>query len=126
MNELKINNSIFESIKCLDAEGNEYWLARELQLVLNYKEWRKFEGVIIKAKKACQNSKIEVNEQFVGADKLSTNVNGGIRTITDYKLSRYACYLIAQNADPRKEVIALAQTYFANLTNKEALENLNL
>ena len=122
MNEIKkYKNKIFEDIKHIDEDGNEYWLARELQKVLNYKEWRKFEGVIDKAKIACKNSKVDTNGQFVDADKLSINVNGGKRIITDYKLSRYACYLIAQNGDSRKEVIALAQTYFAIQTRKQEL-----
>ena len=121
MNEIEINNSIFDSIKHIDENGNEYWSARDLQYILDYKEWRKFEGVIIKAKKACQNSKIEVNEQFVGTDKLSKRANNTVVEITDYKLTRYACYLIAQNGDARKEVIALAQTYFAIQTRKQEL-----
>ena len=100
MNELKeCTEKMFEDIKHIDEEGNEYWLARELQTALDYKEWRNFENVIYKAKIACNNSNIDINEQFVGIDKLSIN---------DYKLSRYACYLIAQNGDSRKEVITLA------------------
>ena len=89
--------------------------------LLEYKEWRKFEGVIDKAKTACKNSKVDINEQFVGTDKLSINVNGGKRIILDYKLSRYACYLVAQNGDSRKESIAFAQTYFAIQTRKQEL-----
>ena len=122
MNDIEIyEKHIFEDIKHIDEYGNEFWLARELQLVLNYKEWRKFEGVIDKAKLACKNSGVDTNIHFVGADKLSINVNKGKRIINDYKLSRYACYLIAQNADPRKKVIALAQTYFAIQTRKQEL-----
>lgn len=109
MNEIKeYTEKVFEDIKHIDKNGNEYWLARELQLVLNYKEWRKFEGVIIKAKTSCQNSKVEVNEQFVGTAKLSKRANNTVVKIADYKLTRYACYLIAQNGDSRKKVIALA------------------
>ncbi len=115
------HNTIFENIKHVDEFGCEYWLARELQKVLEYKEWRKFEGVVDKAKIACKKSNIDTNEQFVYADKLSINVNGGKRKIIDYKLSRYACYLIAQNGDSRKKVIALAQTYFAIQTRKQEL-----
>ena len=111
----------FEEIKHIDSEGNEYWEARELQKVLEYQEWRKFEGVIDKAKISCKNSEIDTNEQFVETDKLSINVNGGKRSIRDYRLSRYACYLIAQNGDSRKKVIALAQTYFAVQTRKQEL-----
>ena len=122
MNEIKEHTEkIFENIKHIDGDGNEFWYARELQTALDYKEWRKFENVIYKAKIACNNSNIDINEQFVGIDKLSINVNGGKRIINDYKLSRYACYLIAQNGDSRKKTIALAQTYFATQTRKQEL-----
>lgn len=122
MNEIKENaEKMFENIKHIDENGNEYWSARELQNVLQYKEWRKFEGVINKAKKACENSNIKVFEQFVGSDKLSKRANNTVVKIGDYKLSRYACYLVAQNGDSRKEVIALAQTYFAIQTRKQEL-----
>ena len=121
MKELENSNSIFESIKHIDDNGREFWYARELQGVLEYTEWRKFEGVITKSRVACQNSGIDTNRQFVESDKLSINVNGGKRKIVDYKLSRYACYLIAQNGDSRKKVIALAQTYFAIQTRKQEL-----
>ncbi len=104
-----MNNSIFENIKHIDNYGNEYWSARELQLVLDYKEWRKFKGCIEKVKEACLNSNINVLNHFVGADKM-VKTGDSIRNIIDYRLSRYACYLIAQNSDPRKEVVALAQT----------------
>ena len=108
----KYNESLFEEIKHIDEDGNEYWSARELQNTLQYKEWRKFEGVIEKAKIACDRSQSQVESNFVQADKIAKT---GVATkkINDYKLSRYACYLIAQNGDPNKEIIALAQTYFA-------------
>jgi len=122
MNEIKeYTEKLFEDIKHIDENGNEYWVARELQKVLDYTQWRRFEDVIDKARTACQNSSVDINEQFANVGKLSTNVNGGKRRIVDYKLSRYACYLIAQNGDPRKEVIALAQTYFAIQTRKQEL-----
>ena len=122
MNELnKYKEEIFESIKHLDEEGREYWEARELQKALEYKEWRKFENVIDRAKVACGSSGIDTNVQFVDVDKLSINVNKGKRIIKDYKLSRYACYLIAQNSDSRKRSVALAQTYFAIQTRKQEL-----
>jgi len=122
MNELKeYTEKLFEDIKCIDEEGNEYWEARELQKVLEYTQWRRFENVINKAKIACKNSNVDINKQFANVGKLSINVNGGQREIVDYKLSRYACYLIAQNADPRKKAIALAQTYFAIQTRKQEL-----
>ena len=117
MNLTKYNDSIFESIKHIDEDGNEYWEARELQKVLEYKEWRKFEGVITKAKESCNVSNINIYDHFVGADKMVRTWDS-VRSILDYKLSRYACYLIVQNGDPRKEVIALGQTYFAVQTRK--------
>ena len=92
MNNLKINENIFESIKHIDEYGNEYWSARTLQKVLEYKEWRKFNGVIEKAKIACEKSECDVNEQFVGADKPIVGGNGNIQVVLDYHLSRYACY----------------------------------
>ena len=125
MNKLEksssFTNQTFEDIKHIDEEGIEYWNARELQIVLNYKEWRKFENVIKKAKESCKNSNISVLEHFVDVDKLSKRANNAKVVIKDYKLTRYACYLIAQNGDPRKEVIALAQTYFAVQTRKQEI-----
>ena len=124
MNELiekeKYSNQTFEDIKHIDENGNEFWYARELQVVLDYKEWRKFEGVIEKAKKACENSNISAFHEFVGADKF-VKTGATSKNIQDYKLTRYACYLIAQNGDSRKKVIALAQTYFAIQTRKQEL-----
>ena len=114
-------NKNFEDIKHIDENGVEYWSARELQLVLDYKEWRKFENVITKAKKSCKNSGISVFDHFVGADKTIPMPKGAVKSIQDYNLTRYACYLIAQNGDSRKEVIALAQTYFAIQTRKQEI-----
>ena len=122
MNELeKINETIFESIKHVDDDGNEYWYARELQKVLEYTEWRKFNGVIEKAMNTCKASNYVVLDHFAGAGKMINLGKGGQRKVSDYKLSRYACYLIAQNGDSRKKVIALAQTYFAIQTRKQEL-----
>ena len=122
MNELgKINETIFESIKHVDDDGNEYWYARELQKVLEYTEWRKFNGVIEKAINSCKTSNYVASDHFVGTDKMINLGKGGQREVPDYKLSRYACYLIAQNGDSRKKVIALAQTYFAIQTRKQEL-----
>ena len=123
MNELEKTSSLFESIKHFDEDGNEYWCARELQIALDYKEWRKFENVIGKATNTCKGSNIKVSEHFVGADKVLIVGNNAKMTITDYKLSRYACYLIAQNGDSRKKVIALAQTYFAVQTRRQELND---
>ena len=122
MNEIKeYTEKMFGDIKHIDEFGNEYWLARELQSILQYTEWRKFNGVIDKAKIACESSGYKVLEHFVGADKMISLGKGGQREVPDYKLSRYACYLIVQNADPKKEVVALGQTYFAIQTRKMEL-----
>ncbi len=114
-------NKTFEEIKHVDENGVEYWCARELQTVLDYKEWRKFENVIKKAMEACKNTGISTFEHFVGADKMVKIGSGAERKQIDYKLTRYACYLIAQNGDSRKKVIALAQTYFAIQTRKQEI-----
>ena len=119
---------VFEEIKHIDEYGNEYWYARELSKVLEYRDWRNFFKVLKKAKEACENSGIDVDVQLVEINKLSKRSNNAITNIQDYKLSRYACYLIAQNGDSRKKTIALAQTYFAvktrerELTEQEYLE----
>ena len=117
----KYNETVFEDIKHIDEYGNEYWLARELQNVLEYKRWDKFCNVINNAKKACENSNYNVFEHFSQVGKTSKMPNGGVKKLLDYKLSRYACYLIVQNADPRKENIALGQTYFAVQTRRQEL-----
>ena len=122
MNELeKINETIFENIKHVDEDGNEYWYARELQKVLEYKRWDKFYNVIESAQVACSISNNNVLYHFSQVGKMIYLGKGGQRKISDYKLSRYACYLIAQNGDSRKKVIALAQTYFAIQTRKQEL-----
>jgi len=117
----KVNDKTFEDIKHIDEYGNEFWYARELQVVLEYKQWRRFEQVIEKAKEACKNSGMSTFEHFADVGKLSKRANNAEVEIKDYKLTRYACYLIAQNGDPRKEVIALAQTYFAVQTRKQEI-----
>ena len=121
MDEKIYSNQSFEDIKHIDENGIEFWYARELQKVLDYKEWRKFENVIQKAIMSCKNTGIIEAEHFVGADKLSKRANNAEVLIKDYKLTRYACYLIAQNGDSRKKVIALAQTYFAIQTRKQEI-----
>ena len=115
------NYNKFDNIKQIDGNGNEYWAARELQVVLDYKEWRKFENVIEKAINACENCGIDAFNHFVCVDKMIRLGKKAIRNIKDYKLSRYACYLIAQNGDSRKQTIARAQTYFAVQTRKMEL-----
>ena len=122
MNEIKeYTEKMFDDIKHIDEFGNEYWLARELQSILQYTEWRRFKGVIDKAKIASESSGYKDLDHFVGADKMVEIGSDNKRKVSDYKLSRYACYLIAQNGDSRKKVIALAQTYFAIQTRKMEL-----
>ena len=122
MNNLEvINEKVFEDIKHVDENGYEYWYARELMSILNYKRWDKFMNVIVKAQESCKNSNIKIDEHFSHVGKMISLPKGARRNVEDYKLSRYACYLIAQNGDSRKEVIALAQTYFAVQTRKQEL-----
>ena len=122
MNELEnINEAVFESIKHFDENGNEYWYARELQKVLEYNKWENFEKVIEKAKLSCLNSNYGLQDHFPDVRKMVDIGSNTLRNIVDYKLSRYACYLIAQNGDSRKKVIGLAQTYFAIQTRKQEL-----
>ena len=109
----------FEQIKRIDENGDEFWYARELAPVLEYMEWRNFTKVIDRAMLTCQNSGIQVCNQFVEVNKLIEHGKGGKRQVIDYKLSRYACYLIVQNGDPRKEIIATGQTYFAIQTRRQ-------
>ena len=116
-----MSNTIFENIKNIDENGNEYWSARDLQEVLQYKEFRNFETAIKKAITACENSDINVSNHFVDANKMINLAKGAIREVKDYFLSRYACYLTVQNADPRKKMVALAQSYFAIQTRKQEL-----
>jgi len=104
-----------------EEQGIEFWFARDLQKLLGYTEWRKFLGVIEKAKIACKTSNIEVSDHFVGAAKKVQLGSSAKREIEDILLTRYACYLIAQNGDPRKESIAFAQSYFAVQTRKYEL-----
>jgi len=115
------NESIFESIKHTNEYGQEYWLARELQTVLEYTEWRNFSKVIEKAKEACKNSNNTIANHFVDVNKMVDIGSGAEREIGDIELSRYACYLIVQNGDPSKQVIALGQTYFAIKTRQQEL-----
>ena len=122
MNEIsKYNEIIFENIKHINKYGTEYWYARELQSVLGYKRWDRFCNVLDNAKNACENSKAVVSDHFIEANKIIELANGANRNIIDYELSRYACYLIVQNADPSKEIVALGQTYFAVQTRKQEL-----
>ena len=123
----------FEDIKHVNADGGEYWIARELSVTLDYTEWRNFSKVIDKARLACKNSGFDIDDHFVEVNKMvempskpRTNKEqigfvevNKTKSITEYELSRYACYLIVQNGDPRKEVIAHGQTYFAIQTRRQ-------
>jgi len=102
-------------------DGVEYWLARDLQVLLDYDEWRNFLGVVDKAKRACLNSKQNISDHFVDANKTIPMPKGASKEVDDVMLTRYACYLIAQNGDPRKEQIAFAQSYFAVQTRKQEI-----
>jgi len=113
-------NKSFEDTAYED-NGVEYWLARDLQKLLEYDEWRNFTKVIEKAKVSCQTAKQNPAHHFVDVNKMVDLGSGGQRQVDDYMLTRYACYLIAQNGDPRKESIAFAQSYFAIQTRKQEL-----
>lgn len=114
-------NNIFESIKHIDEYDNEFWLARELQKVLEYKDWRNFQKVINKAITSAWNSISVAEDWVVEVNKPIKTVKGKEEIVKDFKLSRYICYLIVQNAGPSKEVVALGQTYFAIQTRKQEI-----
>ena len=121
MYDLELSNNVFESIKHIDEGGIEFWYARELMVALEYKRWDKFSNVINSAKLACINSNSIVYDHFSQVGKMVDIGSKTKRKLDDYKLSRYACYLIAQNGDSRKKAIALAQTYFAIQTRRQEL-----
>lgn len=112
-------NKDFESIKKIDKNGVEYWEARELMQILNYPNWQKAEEVIARAAQACINSGQDVDNHFNQLVKMVKIGSDSVRKVRDWKLDRYACYLIAQNGDSKKQEIALAQTYFAIQTRKQ-------
>ena len=110
----------FEEV-AYSQDGLEYWLARDLQKLLDYDEWRNFLRVIDKAKIACDKSKQKITDHFVDVNKTIEMPKGASKEIDDIMLTRYACYLIAQNGDPRKDTIAFAQSYFAVQTRKQEI-----
>ncbi len=122
MNDIEsINENLFESIKHINEYGQEYWTARELIPLFEYNEYRFFKKVIDKAISACEASDNTVSDHFVQVHEMVTIGSGAEREVENYHLSRYACYLIAMNGDPRKQAIALAQTYFAVKTRQQEL-----
>jgi len=126
MNAQRIANqhhATFEGIRQQDAEGNEFWSARELQPLLEYATWDKFKRVIEKAIEACGQSGNEADDHFSQTGKMVDIGSAAKREIEDYRLSRYACYLIVQNGDPSKPVIANGQTYFAMQTRRQELND---
>jgi DNA-damage-inducible protein D len=113
--------SLFESIRQTNEIGQEFWSARELFKVLDYIKWDKFINVIDRAKEACKHSGFEILDHFTRVEKMVEIGSGAMKDVGDLTLTRYACYLIVQNADPRKEVVALGQTYFAVQTRKQEI-----
>lgn len=115
----KLNRSFDQT--AYEQNGMEYWLARDIQILLEYDEWRNFSKVIEKAKTACENAGQKEGDHFVDVNKTIPMPKGAEKIVEDFMLTRYACYLIAQNGDPRKETIAFAQSYFALQTRKQEL-----
>ncbi len=113
----------FEALKRLNEHGAEYWSARDLQPLLGYSQWRRFEDAIGRAMTSCEQSGNKPGYHFAGAGKPITGGKGAVQVVADYHLSRFACYLIAQNGDPRKAEIARAQKYFAIQTRRQELSD---
>ena len=121
----KPGSTLFEEIRKVDNKGNEYWTSRDMAKVLEYSEYRHFIPVVYKAKEACKNSNYIVNDHFEEYLEMIGIGKGGQREVESVKLSRYACYLIVQNADPSKEVVALGQTYFAVQTRLQEIRQMD-
>lgn len=118
------NQTVFEQIKETDESGNEFWGARRLSKILDYAEFRNFIPVIERAKEACKNSGQDPLHHFVDYHEMIELGKGALKNFPSFKLSRYACYLIVQNADPGKEIVALGQTYFAVQTRLQEIQQL--
>ena len=125
--ENKLTNStqtVFEQIKEVDENGNEFWGARKLSKILEYTDFRNFLTVVNKAKEACKNSGQPIENHIVDINEMVPIGSGAERLMQSFKLSRYACYLIVQNADPSKEIVALGQTYFATQTHLQVIQQM--
>jgi len=118
------NETVFEQVKEVDENGNEFWGARKLSKILEYTDFRNFQTVINKAIEACKNSGQPVENHIVDSNEMVSIGSGAERLMPSYKLSRYACYLIVQNADPSKEIVALGQTYFAMQTRLQEIQQM--
>lgn len=124
-NDITTNNTIFEQIKEVDENGNEYWGARQLSKILEYTDFRNFQTVINKAKEACKNSGELIENHLVDFNEMVSIGSGAKREMESVKLSRFACYLVVQNADPSKEVVAQGQTYFAIQTRMQEIQQMD-
>ncbi len=120
MSKIQSTNG-FEAIRHIDQNGEEYWLAREIAPLLDYAQFRNFQPVIEKAREACRNSRLPEGDHFADMRKMVEIGSGAYRPLEDVQLSRYACYLIVQNADPSKPIVAFGQTYFALQTRRQEL-----
>lgn len=118
---MRYSDQTFEDIKHIDEDGQEFWYARELQRVLEYAQWRYMKEAVERARLACENSGLNPDNHFAEVRKMVPIGSGAERAVEDYMLSRFACYLVVMNGDPRKEVIALGQAYFAVKTRQQEL-----